>query len=227
MLTCADVWLDRWEKSGRRSLATLSDAQEAEVWVRPPPLTVLSLSKLRLQRHRIRSTDPMPSRLRETPPRAPHTASPGPYTASKAEGAETGVAREEPHTAAAEEAHGDKRERERDVAAAEEAHGDNPLEPQRRAEAAEGGVLAPSACVPTVPDAAAASAVAPSSCCVAAGPEVTVSSCVPTGPILSSEKELMEQWRASNHLLIPHFAKMEQAKSFNASLDRSAPRIPS
>jgi acyl-CoA hydrolase len=85
--------------------------------------------------------------------------------------------------------------------------------------------------VPTVPPAAAAAAaaaaVAPGNACVAAGPEVTVSSCVPTGPILSLEKELMEQWRTSNHLLIPHFAKMEQAKSFNASLDRSAPPIPS
>ena len=45
-------------------------------------------------------------------------------------------------------------------------------------------------------------------------------SCVPTGPILSLEKELMQQWRVSNEVLIPHFAKMEQAKSFNASLDR-------
>jgi hypothetical protein len=45
-------------------------------------------------------------------------------------------------------------------------------------------------------------------------------SCVPTGPILSQEKELMQQWRVSNEVLIPHFARMEQAKSFNASLDR-------
>jgi hypothetical protein len=226
MLTYASVRVDRWEKAGRRSLATLSDAQEAEVWVRPPRLTVLPLSELRLQRDRMRRTDPMPSRLPQTPAHAPHTAPQrvphGAYTASEAEGAETGVAREEPHAAAREEA---------DVAAGEEAHRDNPLEPQRRGEAAAGGVCAPSASMPTVPPppaaAAAAAAVAPGSACVAAGPEVTVSLCVPTGPILSSEKELMEQWRASNHLLIPHFAKMEQAKSFNASLDRSAPRIPS
>lgn len=39
--------------------------------------------------------------------------------------------------------------------------------------------------------------------------------CVPTGAILSKEEELVKMWRVANRVLIPHFARQQQAKGLN------------
>ncbi|EKX49547.1 hypothetical protein GUITHDRAFT_104509 [Guillardia theta CCMP2712] len=50
-------------------------------------------------------------------------------------------------------------------------------------------------------------------------------SCVPRGPILSLEKELIESWRNTNEYLIPHFAKLELAKGVNQTMLKENERM--